>query len=165
MNDKNLEFMRGLDKLKASPVKAEDYISPLEQDKMLFKGETPKPQVSTTIKNVTENINTKVPTNVISGANFQDKIKSLLDARKLAKTAKNTLKSVPLVGTAVGLGSMLLGNDASAATPIFNEVEDVGPNKGTLEWKLENGEPLTEEERNSLNQRMQMLQSIPSRSN
>ena len=40
--------------------------------------------------------------------------------------------------------------DALIAVPILNEAESLGPERGTPAYKLENGIPLTEEEKKQL---------------
>lgn len=58
--------------------------------------------------------------------------------RKVAKRAAGGLKSVPILGSAIGLGSAIYNQDASAAMPGLNEAESLGPEAGTPEHILEN---------------------------
>lgn len=61
--------------------------------------------------------------------------------------AKKGLKALPIVG---GIGAALVTGDASAAVPLLNEADELGPEKGSLGRKLEMGEPLSDEEMKQL---------------
>jgi len=71
-------------------------------------------------------------------------------ASKASKVARRGLKSVPILGSLIGIGSALASGDSSAAVPILNEAETLGPKKGTLQHKLESGQKLTKEEMEKL---------------
>ena len=64
-------------------------------------------------------------TGLISGKAFKDKITKL---RALNKMARKGLKSVPVLGTILGIGSSLKSGDVLAATPL-GDVESVGVDK------------------------------------
>ena len=85
------------------------------------------------IKDVTEKFDTKGVKNIISGSEFVDKIANLRALKKFGK-------ALPGIGTLVGLGSALSSGDASAAIPILDEAEDLGPDKNSLEGQFERGE-------------------------
>ncbi len=91
------------------------------------------------VKGVTDHVNTNQVQKLISGSGFQDKIKSILANRAAGKLASNSLKAIPFAGAALGIGSALLSGDASAAVPILNEADAVGPTEGSLEAKMEGG--------------------------
>lgn len=122
----NAEFLKGLAKLKASPVKDENYVSPLESDVMKIKG--------------TPDVISNKPQKIISGDDFKNKINAL---RKMSK-------GIPMLGAITSLGAGLMSGDASAAIPVLSEADDLGPQVGTLEQKLESGEKLTDEEMKQL---------------
>jgi hypothetical protein len=166
--DRVLEFRRKMNELKQSPVKAGGYVSPLEGENMLAKGEKLVPEAKKVIGNATDVIDTKTPMKTITGNAFKDKIQSILNARNASKLAKGAedvasigkkgLKSIPLLGPmlAGGLTYMATG-DANAslneASPLLNEANPLGPQVGSIEQKLESGEPLTDEERIILSRR------------
>lgn len=92
-------------------------------------------------------------------AKLLDKLGKMKVAQKVAKKAAKTvgkkgLKSIPVLGPLVGLASALESGDASAAIPILNEAENLGPQAGSLEYKLESGEQLSPEEMALLENRM-----------
>lgn len=166
--DKVLEFRRKMNELKQSPVKAGGYISPLEGENMLAKGEKLLPEVKKVVSNATDIIDTKTPMKTISGNAFKDKIQSILNARNASKLAKGAeevasagkrgLKSFPLLGPMLvgGLTYMATGDAnaaANEATPFLNEANPLGPEIGSIEQKLESGQPLTDEERMILEKR------------
>lgn len=128
---KELEFIRGREKLKSQPIKSPDYTSPLDQDVMKIKG------------GMTEKLE---PMKEISGEAFADKIARLRKGGSQAlKGASKGLKAIPILGTALGLGAALSSGDAAAAVPLFGDVESLGP-EDELEKKLESG-TITPEER------------------
>lgn len=51
-----------------------------------------------------------------------------------------TFKGIPLVGTALGAGLAALSGEANAASalPVLGEASDVGPEKGSEDWDIEN---------------------------
>lgn len=160
--DKVLEFRRKMNELKQSPVKAGGYISPLEGENMLAKGGELVPEVKKVVKGATDVINTSAPLKTITGNAFKDKIQAIVDARRLAKEGAKDLskgfKSVPFLGPLIAGGlTYAATGDVSAATqagvPVLNEANDVGPEQGSIEHKLESGQPLTEAERLLLQQR------------
>jgi hypothetical protein len=156
--NKALKFKQEMQRLGLSPVKTEEYVSPLTEASMKFKGLASSADVTPTntmvkgisansdiipvktmVKGVTDHIDTKDVQKLISGTGFQNKIKSILESRAAAKLAKNTLKSVPFLGTAMGVGSALISGDVSAAVPILDQADAIGPTEGSLEAKLESG--------------------------
>lgn len=163
--DRVLEFRRNLNRLSQSPVKAGDYVSPLEGEVMKVKNlDNTLPEAKTIIKGATDKIDTKGVQKLLSGNQFSNKIAKILESRALAKAgnvAKQGLniaseagKRIPMLGgLAVGLGTALATRDASAAVPGLNEADVVGPVEGSIEHKLESGQPLTDEERLALSRR------------
>ena len=176
--DKMMKFKQEMQRLGLSPVKTEDYVSPLNDAVMKFKGEatsanvtpinqmvkgvTPNPMSEkTVIKGVTDHINTNEIQKLISGNDRVDKIAKILESRKLAKMAKSAggiagdmIKKVPMIGgIAAGLGTLLTTGDASAASqaalPLIGDADDLGPEKGSLESKLESG-TITQDEMQQL---------------
>lgn len=64
-----------------------------------------------------------------------------------------TFKALPIVGPAVGAAMALGSDDASAAVPILNEAESLGPEKGSEDYEIENPQANPELRRQAL-QRM-----------
>lgn len=60
------------------------------------------------------------------------------------------VKSVPLIGPAIGVGAALMAGEASAGIPILNEADNLGSTEYSLEYKLESGDRLNNEERKRL---------------
>lgn len=171
--DKALKFKQGLQKLAMSPVKAADYVSPLEGENMVAKGSAILPEAKQVIKGtkalpeskqlvkgVADNIDTKGVQKLLTGSAFQDKLVSILKSRAaskaigagtdLSKVASTGLKSIPLLGSLVAGGlTFAATGDANAAmqeaTPFVNEAGAVGPEIGSLEHKLESGTATPEE--------------------
>lgn len=112
--DKELEFLRGLDKLRASDVKSPDYVSPLEQDVMKVKGSKPEKELIQRISSGTDKIDTKQIGKVISGSDFQSKIQSLLKGG-----GKKALGVLPMAGA---IGAALQGDPAMAAEELVMDL-------------------------------------------
>lgn len=108
--DKALEYLRGLEKLKASGVKSPDYSSPLEKDvmKVMNLGGDKAQDAVTKIKNATQKIDTKEVAPILSGSDFMKKIEAL----RAAKAGKKMLGALPLVGAGI---AALQGDPAMAA--------------------------------------------------
>lgn len=109
--DKALEYLRGLEKLKASKIKSEDYTSPLEQDVMKVKGPSTEWDNDFTKKfpGATEHIKTGTSVPLISGSDFKSKI----DALRAAKAGgKKLLGALPFAGAGI---AALQGDPAMAA--------------------------------------------------
>ena len=120
----------------------------LDQDVIRVKGTPELPEPVKRIKGVTEHIDTKTPLPVIGGGEFKDKIAKL-------RALKTLGKKLPMVGSVVGgIGAMLGSEDASAAVPILNEAENLGPEQGSFDDRLEKG-LLTEEEKQLLKKQME----------
>jgi hypothetical protein len=167
--DRILKFKRGMEQLASTPIRSEDYVSPLNEALLKVKGAIPSPDTAkTVIKGVTDHINTNEVQKVLSGNQFQQKLASILESRAAQKAGKmmgqaggmlsNVGKHIPILGgLAVGLGTALATGDASAgeqaATPILNEADPLGPTEGTLEHKLESGSPMSREEMEILRNR------------
>jgi len=142
-----------LARLAQSSAKPAGYIG--EAEKFLVEGSKPVVDAAkTTIKGVTDHINTNDVQKVLSGNQFQNKLASILESRAASKAAKlagqaggmmsSVGKRIPILGgLAVGLGTALTTGDASAgeqaAVPLLNEADPLGPEAGSLEYKLENG--------------------------
>jgi hypothetical protein len=61
-----------------------------------------------------------------------------------------TFKALPFVGPALGAASALSSGDLSAAIPILNEAESLGPEKGSAEYTIENPRASAEARRAAL---------------
>lgn len=112
--DKDLEFIRGLEKLRSAPIKAEDYTSPLEQDIMKVRGQSPVKEAVSRISGATDKIDTKEIGKVISGSDFQSKIQSLLKGG-----GKKALGVLPMAGA---IGAALQGDPAMAAEELVMDI-------------------------------------------
>lgn len=108
-NDKKLAYLRGLEKLKASKIKSDDYTSPLESDVMRVKGGAAEPELVTKIKGMTQKIDTRSGAPVISGEEFRNKIEALRAAKA---GGKKMLAALPFVGAGM---AALSGDPAMAA--------------------------------------------------
>jgi len=64
----------------------------------------------------------------------------------LKKAGKRTLKSIPFLGTALGVAEAIYSKDASAAIPEEFRSTEAGPKKGTPQHRLESGEELSKED-------------------
>lgn len=143
--DRLLKFKRDMERLGLAPVKPEEYVSPLNEAALTFKGAATNADVTpitNIVKGGTDKINTKEVQKLISGNSFKNKISDILESRKLAKAATAAgkgLKALPLIGPAIGLASAFATGDASAAVPVLNDIEGAGPMKGSIESKIENG--------------------------
>ena len=114
------------------------------KDKTLSQG------FNKTIKGVTENV-ADVAQPLIGGDDFIRKIANLRAAKMMGK---KVLSALPLVG---GLASAAMTGDASAAVPVLDSAESLGPEKGTLDHRLEMGQ-LTDEDKQQL--RMNALKGM-----
>ena len=112
--DKQLEFLRGLEKLKASDVKSPTYSSPLDQDVMRVKGSPLEKDIVSKIAGSTDKIDTKQIAKVISGNDFQSKIQSLLKGG-----GKKALAALPMAGA---IGAALQGDPAMAAEELVMDL-------------------------------------------
>lgn len=114
--DKELEFLRGLEKLKASDVRSPEYTSPLDQDVMKVKGYDDPFETKSVYKvpGATQKINTKQIDKVISGSDFQSKIQSLLKGG-----GKKALGVLPMAGA---IGAALQGDPAMAAEELVMDL-------------------------------------------
>lgn len=115
--DRELEFLRGMQKLKAAPVRDEGYTSPLENDTMQVRGSKPEPETVTRIAGATEHIDTKSAMPMTK--NFQSKIQALLQN----KAAKKALGILPMAGTIAGLAA---GDPAMAAEEAAGDIPVAG---------------------------------------
>jgi hypothetical protein len=115
-DQKELEFLRGMEKLKGAPVKSADYKSPLNQDVMPVKGGQAPVDPVTRIKNATQHIDTNASLPVLSGGNFKSKI-----AQKLAEN-KKLMGAIPFAGVAA---AALSGDPAMAAEELAQDA--MGP--------------------------------------
>lgn len=84
------------------------------------------------IKGITEHIDTKSRLPIKSGDEFTESVAKKRLLNKLSKGAgrfaKAGLKSLPLVG---GIAAAIQSNDASAAVPLLDQADSLGPGKGT----------------------------------
>lgn len=94
--------------------------------------------------------------------NYNDLRKQFADKAKYAAKSpvgKKILGAVPVLG---GLASAAITGDASAAIPILDSAESLGPQPGTLDQRMEQG-TLTEKDRQTLameQARMRALQNL-----
>lgn len=156
-----LDLQQGLNKLKSSPVKSADYVSPLNNEINRVKGSIPIPspekivipggnphiktnEIAGRVKGITDHINNKEIQKVTSGNAFKDKIAQILESRaaakigKMAGTAGSALKTaskhIPMFGgIAAGLGTALMTGDASAALPSMIPLINETDGVGTTE--------------------------------
>lgn len=79
--------------------------------------------------------------------------------RKGAKTAgKKLLGAVPVLG---GIANAILSQDASAAVPLLDEAESLGPAAGTFDSRIANG-TLTEEDKQQLRNEQARVKALQS---
>lgn len=126
-----------LNKLKNS---TEDVI----KDKTLSQG------FNKTIRGTTENV-ADIAQPLIGGDDF---IKKIANLRAAKAVGKKVLGAVPILG---GLASAAMSGEASAAVPVLDSAESLGPERGTLDHRIEMGQ-LTDEDKQQL--RMQALKGI-----
>lgn len=124
---KQQAFLEGMQKLKASEAPV--------LDRSLSEG------FAAPIKS--SPINTKEIVPQISGDDF---IKKIADKRAAKAAGKKLLGAVPVLG---GLVSAAMTQDASAAVPILDSAESLGPAPGSLDDRIERG-TLTEEDKQLL---------------
>lgn len=116
--NKDLEFLRGLEKLKAAPVKAEGYTSPLESDIMRVKGSAPEKELVQKISGMTDKINTKSAMPLTSGDAFKAKIAGLLKGG-----GKKAIATLPFLGAGY---AALQGDSAMAADELAGNIPIAG---------------------------------------
>jgi hypothetical protein len=84
------------------------------------------------IKGVTEHIDTKTRLPLKTGEQFSESVAKKRILNKLSKGAgkfaKAGLKSLPLIG---GLATAIQSRDVSAAIPLLDQADDLGPAKGS----------------------------------
>lgn len=114
--DKALEYLRNLEKLKASGVKSADYTSDLDKDVVRVKGGSPAVEKPTVIKNMTQKIDSKGTTDLISGEDFAKKIEAL---RALKGAGKKVAGVIPMAGVAM---AALQGDPAMAAEEAIEDL-------------------------------------------
>ena len=98
------------------------------------------------------------PTDVLDYTDFgkRNKVQTL---KKLSKLGKKLPAIGGLIGPALAGIAALSGDKAQASeimqesAPILGEAEELGPTKGTIERKMEMGEPLSIEEQQELRRR------------
>jgi hypothetical protein len=161
--DRLLKFKRDMEKLGLSNIKSDEYVSPLNDAMMKFKGSktsvdvTPAvnlvkgsgqiPDANSLVKGIADKIDTKSIQKQLSGSAFADKIQDILKSRAAAKlggAAGDMIKKVPMIGgIAAGLGTLLTTGDASAASqaalPLVGDSDDLGSSIDSLEGKMEAG--------------------------
>ena len=116
-NDKLIKYLRDLEKLKASGVKSEDYVSPLDNEVNVVKSAAEPKEKLTKLKNMTQRIDTKSVNPQLSGDDFRNKIASLTKGG-----GKKVLGALPLAGAAI---AALQGDPAMAAEELMEDA--VGP--------------------------------------
>lgn len=113
--EKALEYLRNLEKLKASGVKSADYTSDLDKDVVHVKGGPAPVEKPTRIKNMTQKIDTRGATDLISGEDFTKKIEAL---RALKGAGKKVAGIIPMAGVAM---AALQGDPAMAAEELAED--------------------------------------------
>jgi hypothetical protein len=164
-SDKQKELIKRRLQMQSAPIKSPDYTSPLESDVMRAKGGKSLSDVTepiTKISGATDKIDTRQIKKISSGSDWLSSIKSKL------KGGSGGLKGIPILGSAIGLASALGSGDASAAIPGLDSVEGTGPEKGSIDYKIENALPLTPEDEQQLQlqqqeMRMQALNNLKGR--
>lgn len=106
--EKELEFIRGREKLNAAPIKSPNYTSPLSQDVMPVRGGSLPIEPVTKIKNTTPHINTKQSIPLLSGDDFKNKIASRTGGGK----------KLGLAAILAALGVSALPDSAQASVPV-----------------------------------------------
>jgi hypothetical protein len=79
--------------------------------------------------------------------------KKIQDAKKSGIASKAT-KVFSAIAPIAAIGSALSSGDVSAAVPVFGSTESLGPSKGSLDYKIERGDDLSEEEKQQLKERI-----------
>lgn len=156
--DKELEFLRGMEKLQAAPVVSPDYQSPLSNEINRVKGSPQIPKPVSKIKNATDKIDTK---GIQKIGNAADVMKANADKIARMKALRGIANKTPMLGAVVGgLGALLGSENASAADfaggaveGILPESEPTGPELGSLDDRLEKGQ-LTPEELDLIRKQM-----------
>jgi hypothetical protein len=164
-SQRQLEQLQRQRQLQSSPVKSPNYTSPLDSDVMKVKGGRTLSDVTepiTKVTGATDKIDNRQIKKISSGADWMNSIKS-----KLKGGAKG-LKSIPILGSAIGLASAIGSGDVSAAIPGLDAAESLGPERGGVDYKIENNIPLTPEDEEQLRlqqeeMRMQALGNIKGR--
>jgi hypothetical protein len=109
-----------MEKLKAAPVKAAGYTSPLDQDVIKVAGGGPAPKdVVQKFKGATEKIDTNSALKTIGGADFKSKIQALLKSN----AGKKMIGALPLAGAGM---AALSGEPAMAADELAGDIPVVG---------------------------------------
>lgn len=150
--DKDLEFLRGMEKLKASPIKTSEYTSPLSQDVMPVRGGELSKESVTRIRGATDKIDTK---GIQKLGNASDVMKANAEKVLRMKALRKLGGIVPGLGAITALAS---GEDAQAAAeelpgdlPVVGQAYDAirpepsGPQMGSFDDRLQKGQ-LTPEE-------------------
>ena len=161
--DLSQNFAKGdLDK---DVLKVKSRINPIEPEKSTIVGKTEKIDTRGTIQPQTSGKDfAKMQDEIALKQRLKSSFKAAAQAgddqmmnnlRKIAqnmkKGAKTGLKSIPIIGSLAGLAGAVSSQDASAAIPLLDTAESLGPARGSLEAKLEAG-TITPEERNMLRQ-------------
>lgn len=150
---KEMEFRKNLGKAQTKPLRAEGYQS-LDRDVHRAKGTPLEKETITRIPDSTQRIDTKTPMKTRSIDSFWDNINSKLKGSKSAlKGVGNKLKAIPVLGGALAGAAALSSGDVEAGVrsmiPFIGDANDLGPDKDSLGYKLEQG-TITPEERKLL---------------
>jgi hypothetical protein len=163
--DKELAFRQKLQNLKGQPVQqVNDFQKPLVKELPVEKINTVAPQkiksgseflADRIIQNANQDAKRQILGQVSDSLNYNDLRKQFMEkaksASKVARTVgnvagKKVLGAIPIIG---GIANAMMSNDASAAVPILDEAESVGPAKGSFDDRMENGQ-LSPEEKQQL---------------
>jgi hypothetical protein len=118
--EKKLKLLRDMEKLKAAPIKAPGYTSPLDQDVIKVAGGGPAPKdVVQKFKGATEKIDTNSALKTISGSDFKSKIQALLKSN----AGKKMIGALPMIGAGM---AALQGDPAMAADELAGDIPVVG---------------------------------------
>lgn len=157
---KEREFNKGMQNLKSSPVEmVDDFQKPFSKDVPAEKITNPilpiKSQAEFEADKIIRESRKAAVEEAGNKLNYNELRKEFAQKAKLAaKGGKRLLGAVPILG---GLASAAMSGDASAAVPLLGEADNLGPEKGSLDYRIETG-TLTEEDKQNL--RMQALQQV-----
>jgi hypothetical protein len=123
--DKMLEQLRGIEKLKASPIKSPDYVSPLEDEIMKVKGgAAPAKEIGIKIPGANPHINTRDGMPVQTASDWAERMASKLKGggsfnKTLGSLGKKAAGIIPLAGAGI---AALHGDPAMAAEELAMDI-------------------------------------------
>lgn len=109
------------------------------------------------IKDVTDKIDTKSVQKIGKTSDVFDKVAAFRAAKQAAKTGgKKLLGTIPVLG---GIASAALSQDASAAIPLLDSAESLGPQTGTFDDRVAKG-TLTDEDKLQLMEEQARIKAL-----